>query len=95
MSQLNRKAGKSLVVISLSDSEPSTDSEPPSPSGNRELFIPDGQRLTYPEVSVPPGFEDACRRIDEVAEVIQPSVSSPRSDHYIQGARSWKERTEI
>ena len=27
-----------------------------------------------------PDFEDACRRIDEVAEVIQPSVPSPRSD---------------
>ena len=44
-------------------------------------------RLTTPsphassEELAAPGFEDACRRIDEVAEVIQPSVPSLRSDH--------------
>ena len=89
----------------LSDyfAHPPTDLEPPAPSGSGGLLISDDQRLTNPEVPAPPwlrsthppGFEDACRRIDKVAEVIQPSMSSPRSDDSIQGALSRKTRIEI
>ena len=46
--------------------------------------------LTSQERLVAPGFQDACRRIDEVAEVIRPSVPSPHSDLSIQGARNRK-----
>ena len=48
--------------------------------------------LTSQELLVAPGFQDACRRIDEVAEVIRPSVPSPHSDLSIQGARNRKAR---
>ena len=48
--------------------------------------------LTSQERLVAPGFQDACRRIDEVAEVIRPSVPSPHSDLSTQGARNRKAR---
>ena len=41
-----------------------------------------------------PDFEAACRRIDEIAEVIRPSVPSPRSDRSIQEARNHKAQVE-
>ena len=43
---------------------------------------------TTEAVLVSPDFEAACERIDEIAEVIQPSVPCPRSDRFIQEARN-------
>ena len=68
--------------------------DPEVPVRSRRSLTPDERQSTGPEVPAPCSFEDACRRIDDVAEVMRPSVPSPRSDHSIQGARIWKTRIE-
>ena len=88
--ELHRSRGSR---ISDNDQRPANPEVRTPLHGNRPL-TPDERQSTGPEAPAPRSFEDACRRIDEVAEVIQPSVPSPRSDHSIPGARSWKARIE-
>ena len=73
------------------------DSERPAPSSllpahHTSAHSPAPIPHTEPKELAILNFKDACRRIDEVAEVILPSVLCPHSDLSVQGARSWKVR---
>ena len=82
----------------ISAAQPLTDSEPSAPSSSRPVHHTSTHLMapapyTGPRELAAPSFEDACRRIDQVAEVIQPSVSCPRSDPSIKELATGRHRS--